>query len=588
MSRRQHLAGGGLVHQAVGAACITCVLLLGVAEQARAATAGDVSVRDFSTLTAGDDWAPAIQAAIDHVSSANGFERGATVYFPPGIYRVGRTVILGRNREHHGTRLLGYGAVLVGTKALDAQPLDYDERKRAFEKANTRESKFALTALPGELDFSGKNVGPAILELWQPSRGASPAPEVLRPSTYEGMSLVLEGLTFHREAKTTGVGVKIPAEHVPKNITFRSVVIHNQNVGIHVNHCYQIRLESCTLRGNTIGIWGRNHFNGISISNSSIRRGIHGVIIGPNEGTWGSSGIYIAGCVVESLQGYGILSRGGNQVTIVGNYFEANANHIGVETPYGYTTIDTNFFGAVSWSNREYNRIGDTVVSGVAHIVVNSQNVLARANRYYTRGDSLAILVFGLSGKNVFDVLPAVAEDAKLADGFKAGTADGLGAYVYDAVAGKFEMRAFSFRTEQELAQEKQLREQRKSAVAARERAVAEKKLAEAKAKKMTVAERVEAQLDIGAARLAAGDYVGARAEYRKAFTFLKRSHRHIRAAIQTTIADSYMKEKDYAEAIKAYTRAREIGPGGWRIKHVAANLTQARELAAKAAAAQE
>ena len=578
---------------------LLCLGLSGASNKANPLLPISVNIGDFKDKVQNGDWAPAIQAAIDSVSSDKGYQRGTTIYFPPGIYRIDQTIKLGRKRAHHGVRLSGYGAVLIGSKKLDRQSVRYKERAKEFKDADTRDSRFALMALPGELDFKGKNVGPAILELCLASDRSDPPPPELKSSTYEGMSLVIEGLTFHREANNRGVGIKIPAMEIPKNITFRDVVIHNQNVGVHVNHCYQIRFESCILRGNTIGIWGRNHFNGISVVNTSIRRGKHGMIIGPNAGTWGSSGIYIAGSIFESLQGYGILSMGGNQTTIIGCYFEANANHIGIFTPYGYTTIDTNFFGGVSWRKRAYNKVKDTVVSGIAHIVISSQNVVARSNRYYTRKGNPAILVFGLKGKNVFDSCPQVGKETILSDNFKAASANGTGAYVYNALKRKFEAREFAFCTvapssapaapkaSPKVAPKAVFKAAgRQSAIANKEVELFRQKLKELEATypdkkdKAGIVKRIDAQLKIGHARLRGGDFVGAREEYAKAFAFTKSTRGHMCSGIQTTIADSYMKEQNYSGAVKAYTKAQKLGLGGWRIKHVKEMLAKARKLA--------
>ena len=49
---------------------------------------GAVNIRDFADRAVDGDWSPAIQAAIDHVTAANGYENGATVFFPPGTYNV--------------------------------------------------------------------------------------------------------------------------------------------------------------------------------------------------------------------------------------------------------------------------------------------------------------------------------------------------------------------------------------------------------------------------------------------------------------------------------------------------------------------
>jgi len=388
----------------------------------------EVNVKDFSSLVQNDEWSGAIQAAIDYVKPENGYEMGATIYFPPGIYRIDKTIVLGNNLSQYGVRLSGYGAALVGTETLDKQPSNYEEREKAFKDAG---QDFDLLALPGELDNDGKNVGPAILELWLPPH-AKETPYTL----YEGASYVLEGLTFNREKSGMGVGIKIPAETIPKNITFRDLKIHNQNVGIHINHCYQIRMDSCIIRGNKIGVWGRNHFNAISIINSSFRRNlIHGLVLGPNASEWGSSAIYIAGNIFESNTGYGILNAGGCQVTIIGNYFEANGNDVGVLTRFSNTTIDTNHFWGFYGNGWNTNSIHDTIVSDKAHIIIDSQDVRIRGNKYFG-GD--AILVFGLSGANSFDALPVVAEGVQLQDGLKAGDSNGTGLYLYEAGTGKF------------------------------------------------------------------------------------------------------------------------------------------------------
>lgn len=390
---------------------------------------GRVNVRDFASLAADGDWSPAVQAAVDHVTADHGYHRGATVYFPPGTYRIGKTIVVGRDPAHYGMRLSGYGAALVRTPALDEQPTRYEERKKALAAAK---DTFSLTALPGERDFDGEtNVGTAILELWNP------------PDT-EGASYVVEGLAVTGPPKKlSGVGIKIPAETVPKNVTFRDVKVHRQNVGIHVNACWQIRFESCIIRGNRIGIWGRNHFNSVSIVNTTVRRQhLHGLVIGPNAGSWGSSGIYIAGSIFEANKGYGIMNAAGVQVTITGNYFEANGNSIGILSPFGNTTVDTNHFWGFYGHGWKMNRRGGQVVSDTAHLVIASKNVQLRNNRY---GKGPATLVFGLSGKNRFDARPAAAEGGTIADGTAIADDGGLGAWIYDKDAGTFRFRRFAF-----------------------------------------------------------------------------------------------------------------------------------------------
>lgn len=519
-----------------------------------------VNVRDFAGPAQDGDWSAAIQAAIDHISAENGYVKGATVYFPPGTYRIDRTIRVGDQTAHHGIHLRGYGAVLVGTEALDSQPLRYEERLEAAREAG---DSYTVNSLPGELDFDGEtNVGVPILELWNQPRNGLPY------MLYEGASYVIEGLTFDRETRQTGVGIKIPAETVPKNITFRDVKVHNQNVGIHINHCYQIRFESCIIRGNRIGVWGRNHFNSVSVLNSEFRRGHHGLIIGPNHGTWGSSGIYVAGSIFEDLSGWGILNAGGNQFVITGNYFEANANNVGVLTPFGNTTIDTNHFWGVSggadW--KENNVVNDQVVSRKAHVVLRTPNVHLRGNNYSAGG--IPILVFSIGDRSSFDAQPTAAEGADLPDGLTVLASNAPGAYVHDALARQFTFRRFALATEDEAGEDPAARLQR-------EITLAERQLAEAE----TTDARVHAQAAIGHAWLAAGDFDRARQEYEKAFQYPARDQLHLRAAIQIYVADSYMQQGDYVAAEAAYARAMEIGPGGWRRDHVEKRLAEVREL---------
>jgi hypothetical protein len=413
--------------------------------------------------------------------------------------------------------------------------------------------------LPGELDLDGKtNVGIPLLELWN-------------PDSQEGAAYVVEGLTFTRESKKlVGVGIKIPAETVPKNVTFRDIKVHRQNVGVHINASWQIRFESCVIRGNRIGIWGRNHFNSVSLVNTTIRRQhLHGLVIGPNANQWGSSGIHIAGSIFEANKGYGILNQGGVQVAIVGNYFEANGNSIGIFSPFGNTTVDTNHFWGFYGHGWKMNRYGGQVVSGQAHVIVSSKNVQLRNNRY---GSGRGIMVFGLSGKNVFDAPPMIAEGVKLPRGTKVADSGGLGAYVCDADTGHFVFREFHLPTEDEALAERIRQARRKLATAASVEDPVQR-----------VSAQVAAQLEVGDVLLSAGDFDRARAEYHQAFQYPAKDQIHLRSSIQLKIADSYLEQKKYREAVEAYERAQKVGLGGWRIQHAAKNLEKARALAGEA-----
>ena len=405
--------------------------------------AAQINIKTFSSLVKDGNWSPAIQAAIDSVCVENGFKQGADILFPPGEYRIDDSLILGRKEGQHGTRLMGYGAVLIGSKTLDQRPVDeeYRQRKQKYENpeqltaGEKRHATFLLTALPGELDLDGKkNVGSPILELRHP-----PASGIVG-------NFVIQGLTFTRERKFRGVAIKVLTEAIPKNLEFRDIKVYGQNIGIHINHSYQIRFDNCVIEYNRIGIWGRNHFNSVSIVNSTIRGNtLHGIVIGPNASQWGSTMTYIAGNIIESNQGYGIYNAGGNQVSVVGNYFEANANDVGIFTPYGATTLDTNFM----WGSRrthKKNVVRGQVVSNIARIVADCRSrVIARGNRYHC-GDGVVILLFGeMRTGTSFDVIPSVAKGITLNNHHMIAASDKPGAYVYDASSGEYIFKAFAF-----------------------------------------------------------------------------------------------------------------------------------------------
>ena len=406
-----------------------------------------VNIKDFAHLVDGDDWSPAIQAAMDSVCVENGYQHGATIFFPPGTYRIDRTLYMGKKVGSYGMRLSGYNAVLLGTKKLDAQPPDYQARKKALAESKNPEDTPYLNAIDGELDFEGVYTGNPILEIWRAGQEA--------PVSYwqEGTSFVIEGLTFSRENDGNGVGIKIPVPRPggssPKQMVIRDVKVYRQNVGFLSNYCWQIRIESCSFRHNQYGIWGRSHFNAVSVINTEVRRiGKHGLVIGPNYGEWGSSSVFIAGSIFEAIRGYGIANYGGLQVVITGCYFEADGNSVGVFSKYGKTTIDTcHFWGAFGTprhghgtivKGKEHEFYGDVSVVNKAHLVINSTDVVLRNNNYR---QVKPMMVFGLRGRNSFDTTPLPAEGVEFADGFRVGDSYGMGVYVYDGRKKAFEFR---------------------------------------------------------------------------------------------------------------------------------------------------
>lgn len=113
----------------------------------------------------------------------------------------------------------------------------------------------------------------------------------------------------------------------------------------------------------------------------------------------------------------------------------------------------------------------------------------------------------------------------------------------------------------------------------------AEEKLAAAE----TAEERVAAQGEIGHARLAAGEYEKARAEYEKALAHAGEDQPPwLRARVEAWIADSYLMAGEYAKAEAGYRQAEETGPGHPSLaknvaarRHVSGRLAAARKIMA-------
>ncbi len=302
---------------------------------------GRIDVRRFADRVQDGDWSPAIQAAIDAVREEDGFTAGATIFFPPGTYRVDRTLILGGDRAHGGLHLLGYGATLLGSVALDGQPLPYDEPE------------------PEE-----KEAGVPILLL-------------RKPPGVEWADYVIEGLRFSRQQKN-GCAIAVPWNDVPKQTSFRRAIVQGQKIGVHIPYAWQFSFTDCSFRGNDIGMQIRSHGNHINIAGCEFRRNhYHGLVIGPDRGQWASNVQHISGCIFEANKGYGVLLRSSAQTVLTGNYFEGNGTSIGVYTPWE-VTIDTNLFWGYYGHGWRHSRFPDN-----AHIVVSGcQRLHLRNNRY--------------------------------------------------------------------------------------------------------------------------------------------------------------------------------------------------------------
>ena len=304
------------------------------------ASDGRVNVREFAHLVKDGDWSPALQAAIDRVSESNGYEAGGTVVFPPGTYRVDRSIVLGGNKAHWGLHLLGYGATLVGTEKLSKQPLVDPE--------------------PEE-----KDAGVPILV-------------VKSPPGIEGASYCIEGLRFTREGKRAGIGISVPWKQVPKCTTFRSLKFHGQNIGVHIKYAWQFSFTDCIFRGNTRGMVIQSHGNNVGIVNCTFRRNhAAGLVFGPDRGQWASNAQHISGSIFEANKGYGILLLSSAQTVIAGCYFEANGTSIGVMTPW-QTTIDTNLFWGYYGHGWRVTPYADN-----AHIVLEGAKRVRLRNNHY-------------------------------------------------------------------------------------------------------------------------------------------------------------------------------------------------------------
>ena len=302
---------------------------------------GEINVRCYADYVQDGDWSPAIQAAIDSVCEKDGFTAGATIFFPPGVYRIDRSVILGRDPAHSGLHLVGYGAALQGSPALDEQPLPYEEPEPEEEEA-----------------------GAPILLL-------------RKPPGLEWADYVIEGIRFSRREKG-GCAIAVPWDDVPKQTSFRRVIVEGQKLGVHIPYAWQFSFTDCSFRGNDIGMQIRSHGNHIHIAGCEFRRNHHhGLVIGPDRDQWASNVQHISGSIFEDNKGYGVLLQSSAQTVLAGNYFEANGTSIGIYTQWE-VTVDTNLFWGYYGHGWRHSPFADN-----AHIVVSGcQSLHLRNNRY--------------------------------------------------------------------------------------------------------------------------------------------------------------------------------------------------------------
>jgi len=309
-----------------------------------------VSLADFAHAVDGEDWAPALQAAIDSFSADDPAQLGGSLLIPPGVYPIGRPVTLGTARGQWGLHITGYGATLLGTEALDA----FEMGEREPEEADLGIPILIIHGMAG----------------------------------IEGGNFCIEGLTFDRRQRGNGIGVSLPMGHgVAKNTTFRSVKVISQNVGVHINYQWQIFFAECMFRGNQRGMIIQNHGNNIGITNCTFRRNHYeGLVIGPDRGQWGSNAQHISGTIFEANKGYGLKLLTSAQTVVTGCYFEANGNHLGVMTPWE-TTIDTNLFWGYyghAWRRDDFSDNACVVIRGAKRLQMRN-NKYAAVDAWFRR-----------------------------------------------------------------------------------------------------------------------------------------------------------------------------------------------------------
>jgi len=302
-----------------------------------------VSLADFADAVEDGDWAPALQAAIDSFASEDSTQVGGTLTIPPGVYPISRPVTLGTARGQWGLHIFGYGATLLGTEALDT----YEMPEREPEEEPLGVPILIVHGMDG----------------------------------IEGGNFCIEGLTFDRENRGSGVGVSLPmGQGVAKNTTFRSIKVIGQGVGVHINYQWQIFFAECMFRGNGRGMIIQNHGNNIGITNCTFRRNNYdGLVIGRDRGQWGSNAQHISGTIFEANKGYGLLLLTSAQTVVTGCYFEANGNHLGVMTPWE-TTIDTNLFWGYyghGWRRNDFSDNACVVIRGAKRLQMRNNHYAA-------------------------------------------------------------------------------------------------------------------------------------------------------------------------------------------------------------------
>lgn len=368
----------------------------------------DVNVDDFKTVN--NTWSEAIQNAIDHVHPDNGYIRGAKVHLPAREYIIYDTITIGTNSAHRGLNISGYGAVLKSTMTQD-----------------------------GSIDnLHGENIGAPTFKLINPPNVPVIPPEY--EATAEGANYVFEGITLVGTNKK-GTGIAAYNDLIPKNMKFKDVNVFDHMVGIYIDYAWQIRFDNCSLKNNGYGLWGRNHFNNISLVNNTIRRNHwHGVVIGPNDHGWANSNIHASGNIFESNKGFGILCDMCWSGEINSNYFEANGNHIGLFKNRNMT-VSSNFFYNSYGHGWDMNIYRGVVISDKAHVYIEGGvDHLLTNNKYsYSAANPISpIMIYGTDSITLDTKTPTNHPVLNFAHGVKFPLSEKNGYIVWDEYTDEF------------------------------------------------------------------------------------------------------------------------------------------------------
>lgn len=384
----------------------------------------ELLVDDFASRADGDDWGPAIQRAIDVAATGLadlGVPRGRTVRFGARDYRIDTPIHLGQLEGHWGIRLVGYGAVLWGSNALDAH--DWEPATDGDALLSPDGAPMFILARPG---------------------GAGGEPE-------GAGNMLFEGMGFDRETPGNGAAIVVPENETPKSLTLRNLNVIHQNVGVGVNRQWQTHFDNSRFVNNLDGILLLPFTSNTTIERCTIRRNNrHGIMARRNpDNLQGSVSLRIAGNVIESNNGYGVFLDRFRSTSIIGNHIEANGGGIRTERALGDGALlvaGNHFHGESGSPHGDVDHQGHIVLEGGSNPI---GGVTVMQNNYSSGSNDIILLQdVHETQASVFDVRPVVVEAGHgIPDGRKLGHANGLGVWEFDeneGANGEFSFREFA------------------------------------------------------------------------------------------------------------------------------------------------